>query len=853
MKELLQPKFKQLEVDSLFQEFFNDFKSVFIELRDNLILKTGNITGAHNFALRLLNRIVFKNFLDSSPIINNNANLQSLATAQMLKCRLFEKNEPNDEYNLLIDNKILEKTYTFLERYRFESGEQGSLDQQAAINPEMIGKVYERLVNTTETNERANAGIFYTQPVEIDLMCRLALVDNLSNHLGLEFKNLLYDILFALTITEKSSTDQAFSKVNMWPALNNILQHIKVIDPACGSGSFLITMLHILDDLQRRANSELGLFEESYQRKRRIVNNNLFGVDIKDWAYCITELRLLLSAVIDNELACTEKKMVDEFFMSDFIFNINCMDVLNQEKKLVENFSINEKIFDIVISNPPYVRQEHIADPYILDTPITLKDKKVYKSKIANCIYKEYPCFFGYNDAEATVKHKLNAKSDLYIYFYFQGLSVLNPKGTLCFLSSNSWLDVDFGSDLQEFLLKYCHIKMLLDNKIKRSFYSADINTVIVIASAPNDNTNYQPDRMTNFLMLNIPFEQVFSSHIFKNIETEKEPTTKPEYSIYPIKQVQLLEDTSSKHSDHAYKGNKWGAKYLRSPGIYRVIQKKYKDKLLQLGTIADVSFGIKSGVNDFFYLDKAKIDHWQIETEFLKPLLFSLKEIRKYKVSIKTLKRKIFVCNKTKELLSESDQTGALNYILQGEKEDYNLRPSVAKRPLWYSLPKQEPPHFVSNRFIGKRLGFPSIDNILVSDVFFVGRFHKTNSLLGTALLNSAISFLSAEVLSRKTYGIGVAYLYGPELNMLDIVNPQLLKPEQQEEIVNIFTGMQQRNLLSIEDEFKQADRITLDSIVFDLLELSQTEQDAVYESVLDMISSRLQKAASLGNNSDP
>ena len=68
----------------------------------------------------------------------------------------------------------------------------------------MIGKVYESLVNVSdETDERGDAGIFYTQRTEIDLMCRLALVDNLTNHLGEENKNLLYEVLFAFSPTIK--------------------------------------------------------------------------------------------------------------------------------------------------------------------------------------------------------------------------------------------------------------------------------------------------------------------------------------------------------------------------------------------------------------------------------------------------------------------------------------------------------------------------------------------------------------------------------------------------------------------------------------------------------------------------
>jgi methylase of polypeptide subunit release factors len=131
--------------------------------------------------------------------------------------------------------------------------------------------------------------------------------------------------------------------------------------------------------------------------------------------------------------------------------------------------------FDIVIGNPPYVRQEKIAPPDKLRSEVTLEDKRQYKEKLLKSIQTHYPFI-----------KKIDKKSDYYIYFYFHGLSLLNEKGTFCFITSNSWLDVGYGKDLQEFLLKYCHIKAIYDNQAKRSFEHADVNTVIVLLGPPD-------------------------------------------------------------------------------------------------------------------------------------------------------------------------------------------------------------------------------------------------------------------------------------------------------------------------------------------------------------------------------
>lgn len=130
--------------------------------------------------------------------------------------------------------------------------------------------------------------------------------------------------------------------------------------------------------------------------------------------------------------------------------------------------------FDIVIGNPPYVRQEKIAPPGKLRGEVTSEDKKEYKEKLLRSIQAHFPFIT-----------KIDKKSDYYIYFYFHGLSLLNDKGTFCFITSNSWLDVGYGRDLQEFLLKYCHVKAVYDNQAKRSFEHADVNTIIALFGPP--------------------------------------------------------------------------------------------------------------------------------------------------------------------------------------------------------------------------------------------------------------------------------------------------------------------------------------------------------------------------------
>ena len=271
----------------------------------------------------------------------------------------------------------------------------------------------------------------------------------------------------------------------------------------------------------------------------------------------------------------------------------------------VEIFTGEKGGFDIVIGNPPYVRQENIADPNLPRERITPANKKAYKAKLARSVYQAFPRFFRYrrekdikpDNPSPAVSHKIDAKSDLYIYFYFHGLSLLNPKGAFCFITSNSWLDVGYGKDLQEFTLKHCHIKQIIDNQARRSFASADVNTVICLFSAPNEKRQRGLDHKTRFVTFKTAFEGVLDAVIFEEVEEAKKRRTTPEHRIFPISQGDLLEagtdDTASKPK---YTGDKWGGKYLRAPDIYWTILEKGKDKLVRLGDVAEVRFGIKTG-----------------------------------------------------------------------------------------------------------------------------------------------------------------------------------------------------------------------------------------------------------------
>ena len=213
--------------------------------------------------------------------------------------------------------------------------------------------------------------------------------------------------------------------------------------------------------------------------------------------------------------------------------------MLRKEKPLIWSIEFADVFaekggFDIIIGNPPYVRQEAIADP-----AEKIKDKKEYKNCLEEMVRIDFPDDFN-------KKTKINAQSDLYTYFYIRGLRLLNSKGIHTFICSNSWLDVGYGTWLQDFLLKRCPVELIIDNHAKRSFEAADVNTIISIIHAPQKRVN--ENHLVKFVAFKKTFEEsIYTEHLL-TIENAKKIESNDVFRVYPIT-IKDLKDTGTELS----------------------------------------------------------------------------------------------------------------------------------------------------------------------------------------------------------------------------------------------------------------------------------------------------------------
>lgn len=1032
---------KAFDVEKVTKDFFTAYHNIFKELQNDLRQQTGDLRWAHDYALQFLNRVMFLYFVQRklwlrteqgpkgdpdfvntfwqmyrehgkaadtfysrwlSVLFFNAFNQgekdeddsawshlppslrKSMADAPYLNGGLFRENDHDKRAGFVVTDARFSRIFDFLERYNFTISEDTPLDQEVAVDPEMIGKVYESLVNVSEddaADERSEAGIFYTPRTEIDLMCRLSLVDWLANHLGEQHKPLLYDVVFAFTEEEKQAADTELRQYNLWPQMQSLLNTVQVLDPSCGSGSFLVGMLIVLDDLHHRIDSELGIRRRPYDRRRDIIGRNLYGVDVKDWAVHVAELRLWLQLVIETEINVHEAKM--QPLLPNLSFKIRCGDSLVQEvgginlairhsghmpdgaiagrinqlrgeklnyytnasgnltlKQLqekefevftdlldtrrakiearlqviasalqpttdlfgeqvsatasasdrakferereqlaaeleqvkraqdalktvhdvpfvwdiafVEVFESQRRGFDIVIGNPPYVRHEEIRDP---QNGLTNAE---YKERLARAVYSAWPKTFASQPGKKK-KWALDAKSDLYIYFYFHALSLLNERGTFCFVTSNSWLDVGYGRDLQEFLLTRGHVKLVIDNQMRRSFATADVNTVIVLFGAPHDSSSKRAEISSNlsrFVMVTAPFEVVLNADTWQQIENTSERSITPEYRTYPLTQEELI--SNGLDDQEQFAGDKWGGKYLRAPNIFLTILDKGHSRLVKLAETIQVETYLNTGGADGFYIVKphqavsshartvaiqsASGEVFEIETQWVRPFVKSPTELTSIRVRQEDAEYMLVV-----PPIDVDKKSLLWKYIQWGERNGWHQKSGTSKRNPWWRLPVQavKPGNVMWSRLHHERhlVGY---NPDLISYTNFYA-MHSDKPVIAAALLNSSLFAFLKEVMGKANFGGGVLKTDGNDVKLFPCIRISSLTPDEIHRLSAAFEATSDEEVGSIRDEIQKPKRQQLDEVVFDLIGLTRDERKAVYEDLIALVSQRVEKARSV------
>jgi type I restriction-modification system DNA methylase subunit len=210
-----------------------------------------------------------------------------------------EKTKEGDEGTGILD---------VFDRYNFTVNEAEPLEREVAVDPEMLGKVFENLL---PENLRHRGGAYYTPRVIVNYMCQQSLINYLSTHLPEtpreeieEFVHIGYAQADFEAAQIKSQRERQLPKSITLNARNvdKLLEEIAVCDPAVGSGAFLVGMMQEIVRAREALSAIEGLAERTpYDLKRHSIQNSLYGVDIDPGGVEIAKLRLWLSLVVDED------------------------------------------------------------------------------------------------------------------------------------------------------------------------------------------------------------------------------------------------------------------------------------------------------------------------------------------------------------------------------------------------------------------------------------------------------------------------------------------------------------------------------------------------------------------------
>lgn len=204
---------------------------------------------------------------------------------------LFEKDY---DFLLCVPDTTLEKILNFLNSYNFTISEELPLEVEVAVNPEMLGRIFESMLPEYERGKR---GTFYTPRPIVHYMCRESLKEYLSSSTSIP----RYKILRLVEDEETKDLSNEEART-----LSKALDSLSVLDPAVGSGAFLVGMMQEIIRLKTPLAQKLSIKITPAQLKREIIKTNLYGIDIEPEAIEIAKLRLWLSLVVDEELEKVE-------------------------------------------------------------------------------------------------------------------------------------------------------------------------------------------------------------------------------------------------------------------------------------------------------------------------------------------------------------------------------------------------------------------------------------------------------------------------------------------------------------------------------------------------------------------
>jgi len=447
--------------------------------------------------------------------------------------------------NELFSNSNVNGILDIFDLYNFTVNEEEPLEKEVALDPELLGKIYEKLNairadnfdeyqsvlksgrKGDETKFNKEYGVYYTPREIVHYMCQESLIYFLHSELNqkINLEDLEEFVRFADFFLEHEQTaikknekikngeikstkyenkmpDSIIKNAN---EIDKLLSDLKVCDPAVGSGAFPIGMLHEIVKLKLLLSKYLKNEKSTYDLKRETIEKTLYGVDMDPGAVEICKLRFWLSLIVDEEEFYQIKPLPNldyKIVCGDSLLRVEKdlfnQDAFNKLKQLKPEFfnetntrkkqelrrQIDSLIFEITKGHKEFDFEVYFSEVF--------QTKKGFDIIIANPPYLQLQKAKNETQKYADLYKNQNFEvfdrtGDIYCLFYEKGLKLLKNGGFLAFITSNKWMRAGYGKTLREFFLKYN--PLILIDLGPGVFESATVDTsIIILQNARNNN-----------------------------------------------------------------------------------------------------------------------------------------------------------------------------------------------------------------------------------------------------------------------------------------------------------------------------------------------------------------------------
>lgn len=441
--------------------------------------------------------------------------------------------------------------------------------------------------------------------------------------------------------------------------------------------------------------------------------------------------------------------------------------------------------FDVVVGNPPYVRQERLSAEH----------KRRARARIA----ADWP------ELSAAELERLVGRADLAAACVMRALRMVREGGRVALVVSTAMLDAGYAASLWKCVAARARVLALVDAPHERWFTEAAVNAmIIVLERRPSAGEPVAVARLAT--------------------STRAAAARAPR-----IDELAAVADVRSAPADRF---DRWSA-YLRAPSAWFDFEAAHGDRLVRLGDVAEVRRGITSGANDVFYLTRARAAELGLERELLVPLVRSPRERGAATICLDpaATTHVAIACPADEGELARYPV--AARYI--GDQAAVAERPTLRARTPWWALSIRPARVFLTKAYAARFVQrFATAPVAADQRVYAVYPESGIDVAAMAAVLNATTTALALESLGRASMGEGALEWTVADAAGLPVIDPRTVGRDA----LRAFDALMRRPIGSVYEERTRRDRVELDAALVD------ADLDAIWDGLIASVRRREQRA---------